>query len=126
MSRARAHAGTPVTLTVDGIAIPATLNGTRTAQSFAENLPFSITLRRYESDYCTPTRPLPVKESETQHGWANGDIGLFGGWFTLLFAGEEHSRSTPGVMVIGRIGDGALETVRRLPETISLTVARQA
>lgn len=115
---------TPVMLTVGSTKIPATLNDTRTAQGFLQKLPFTISLQRYEVDYCAPTAPLDTDQKETQHGWSNGDIGLFGGWFTLLFDGEESSVNTPGVMVIGHIDQPHLDQVKQLGDAITLTVER--
>ncbi|MEU9456512.1 cyclophilin-like fold protein [Streptomyces sp. NPDC048277] len=123
MPHQTAEHGTPVTLTVGSTVIPATLNNTLTARRFKEKLPFTITLQRYADDYCGPAAPLETDEAGQQAGWKNGDIGYFGGWFTILFDGQEHSRSTTGVMIIGRVDDGHLDTVRKLDSSITVTVA---
>jgi len=122
MSDQNTHDGTAITLRVGNTVIPATLNNTITAQCFKETLPFSITLNRYEVDYCASAAPLKTDESDRQSGWTNGDIGHFGGWFTILFDGEEKSKETSGVVIIGRIDDGHLDTVRSLGHPVRITV----
>ncbi|MHA6884493.1 cyclophilin-like fold protein [Ralstonia pseudosolanacearum] len=122
MSSPKNDAGTPITLTVGGTVVPATLNNTLTARRFREKLPFTMTLQRYEVDYCASTAPLETDAAEQQSGWTNGDIGYFGGWFTLLFDGQETSRDTSGVMIIGRIADKHLDAVRGLVHSIKVTV----
>ena len=118
-----APSSTPITLTTGTTVIPATLNNTLTAQRFKDQLPFTITLQRYSDDYCGTAAPLPSDEAEQQAGWKNGDIGHFGGWFTILFDGQEHSHSHTEVMIIGRVDDGYLDTVRTLGSSITVTVA---
>jgi len=127
MPQHTAEGGTPITVTVGGTVIPATLNDTLTARRFKDKLPFTITLQRYANDYCGTAAPLAIDESEQQNGWTNGDIGYFGGWFTILFDGQEHSHTHTGVMIIGRVDDDHLDTVRRLSGSITVTVdlARQ-
>ncbi|MEV7391991.1 cyclophilin-like fold protein [Streptomyces sp. NPDC091215] len=123
MPHPTAQGSTPITLTAGNTVIPAALNGTLTARRFKDELPFTITLQRYSDDYRATAAPLETDESQQQSGWKNGDIGYFGGWFTILFDGQEHSRNHTGVMIIGRVADGYLDTVRGLDGTITVTVA---
>ncbi|KUM78416.1 cyclophilin-like fold protein [Streptomyces curacoi] len=123
MPHQTAEDGAPSTLTVGSTVIPATLNTTLTAQRFKDKLPFTISLQRYTDDYCGTATPLDTDEAEQQAGWKNGDIGYFGGWFTILFDGQEHSHTHTEVMIIGRVDEGHLDTVRWLDSSITVTVA---
>ena len=60
---------------------------------------------------------------ETQIGWKNGDISLGGGWFALLYGGEETSGEYKEMMIIGHIHDGDLELIGQMPERVTLTVS---
>jgi len=122
MPNQEADAGTPIILKVDTTLIPATLNKTLTARRFREKLPFTIALQRYESDYCSSAPPLETDDTERQFGWKNGDIGYFGGWFTILFGGQESSKNTSGVLIIGRVDEGHLDAVRGLGRSITVTI----
>ena len=53
-------------------------------------------------------------------GWKNGDIMQSGGWFALLYGGEEQSASYGKMMIIGHVEDN--DALKMLPETIHLTV----
>ena len=59
---------------------------------------------------------------ETQSGWKNGDISLAGGWFAVLFDGEEESKNYHGMMVIGHIEEESLDLVKALPAQVKFTV----
>ncbi len=84
MARAANTPWTPVDLIVGASVIPATLNSTLTARSLEEQRPLTISLQRYETDYCAPTAPRPSRGREAGRGWTNGAIGYFDGWFTLI------------------------------------------
>jgi hypothetical protein len=114
---------TRVTLTIEDVVVPATLNNTVTAQAFIERLPFTVTASKAEYDFCGTTGDLPCKETERQAGWKNGDIGYSRGWFALFHDGEEHSSSYTSEMIIGHIDDEYLETIRGLSGSIKITVA---
>ena len=60
--------------------------------------------------------------TETQNGWKNGDISLAGGWFAVLFDGEEQSGSYSGMMIIAHIDEENLHLVKELPENVKFTV----
>ena len=116
------QASTPITLTVGDVVIPATLNTTLTARRFKDKLPFTASLERYTDDYCGTAPPLQTDAAELQAGWQNGDISYADGWFAVLFDGQERSRSHTGMMIIGRVDDGYLESVRKLDSSIAVTV----
>ena len=114
---------TPVMLMVNERVIPAVMNDTHAARDFMKRLPFHITMHRYSVDYCGTAASGEFDPAETQNGWKNGDISLAGGWFALLFDGEEASQSYNGMMIIGHIDERDLPAVRNLSDTIRLTVA---
>lgn len=115
--------GTRVTINIGGDKIPATLNNTTTAREFTKTLPFTVTADPGAFDFCATADPLPVKDSETQAGWRNGDIGYNRGWFALFRSGEEQSRSHTSEMIIGHIDDRYLDTLRDIHESVEITVA---
>lgn len=107
-------------LMVEDNRIPAVLNDTKAARDFAKRLPFQITCRDSGVDYCGAAARGRFDPSELSTGWENGDIMLSGGWFALLYDGEEHSKELGQMMIIGHFDD--LEAVKNLPETIHLKV----
>ena len=84
---------TPIVLKVNDTVIPATLNDTVAAQDFKKRMPFNVSGYRSEVDYCCTATSGKYNPAETQSGWKNGDISLAGGWFAVLFDGEENSAS---------------------------------
>jgi len=115
--------GTAVILTVGNTAIPATLNNNKTAHDLISRLPYTITLQRYENDYCgIITDPFVYDKNDAHNGWKNGDIDLAGNHFSILFDGEEDSGSYSNMITLGRI-DGDLSAIRSLGNTIKLTVS---
>ena len=116
---------TPVTITVGDIVIPATLNDTVTAKALAESLPYTVSGYRSEFDYCCAEgNALPTDNSELQDGWKNGDLLYGGGWFAILFAGEEQSASHSDLMIVGSIDEGHLDKVGQLGSDITLTMEK--
>ncbi|MEV6056166.1 hypothetical protein [Streptomyces sp. NPDC052107] len=65
--------------------------------------------RALPCDYCGTAPPLETDAAQQQAGRKNGDIGYAGGWFALLFDGQEHSQSCTGMMISGHV-----DTVRAL------------
>ena len=113
---------TPIVLKANSIAIPATLNDTVAAQDFKKRLPFKVSGHRSAVDYCCAAACGVFDPMETQAGWKNGDISLAGGWFAVLFDGEEQSDAYPGMMVIAHIEDEHLPLVKALPPSVKFTV----
>jgi hypothetical protein len=94
------------------------------AQDLISRLPYTITLHRYEYDYCgVMGNPLIYDEKDKHNGWRNGDIDFVvdGNYFSILFDGEEVSGSYSHMITIGRI-DGDLTVIKSLGNTIKLTV----
>jgi hypothetical protein len=117
--------GTAVTLTVGDAVIPATLNDNKAAQDLISRLPYTITLHRYEYDYCgVMDNPLEYDKKDEHNGWKNGDIdfAVVGNYFSILFDGEEVSESYSNMITLGRI-DEDLSVIKSLGNTIGITVA---
>lgn len=55
-------------------------------------------------------------------GWKNGDISLGGGWFALLYSGDEKSAIYHNMMIIGHIADENLDKVKTMQKRVSLTI----
>lgn len=113
---------TPIVLKAAGVEIPAVLNDTVAARDFAKRLPFTVSGFRSPVDYCCSAACGRFDPAETQTGWKNGDISLAGGWFAVLFGGEEQSGAYHGMMVIAHIDEEHLDAVRALPEEVRFTV----
>ncbi len=113
---------TPITLKVDNFIIPATLNDTVAAKDFKTRLPFVVSGYRSTFDYCCSAEGGEYDPDEIQSGWKNGDISLGGGWFAILFEGEEQSSSYTDMMIIAHIDDENLHLVKSLPENVTFTV----
>ena len=101
----------------------AKLNDTEAAKDFEKRLPFRCSGFDSGIDYCCSAAAGRYDPTELQTGWKNGDISLGGGWFALLYGGEEQSKDYKNMMIIGRINDADLPVVRAMPEHVSFTVA---
>lgn len=113
---------TDVVIRTGTVDIPATLNDSVAAQDFRKRLPFKVSGRRSAVDYCCTTDSGRYDPAETQSGWKNGDISLAGGWFAILFDGEEKSGDYHGMMVIAHIEEEHLPLVKGLPDSVNFTV----
>jgi len=113
---------TPIIITTDGITIPATLNNTVATQDFKKRLPFVVSGHRSSVDYCCTAESGEYDPEELQSGWKNGDISLAGGWFAVLFDGEESSKTYSSMMIIAHIDEEHLDLVKALPAKVTFTV----
>lgn len=52
----------------------------------------------------------------------NGDIDLAGGWFAVLFDGEDKSQQYRGIMIIAHIEEEYLPLVKGLPDMVQFVV----
>ena len=111
---------TRIRITDGKCSISAMLNDTKAAREFGRRLPFQVTCHDSGIYYCGSAARGRFDPSETAAGWNNGDIMLSGGWFALLYGGQERSKDYGQTMIIGHFDD--LDTVRNLPETVHLTV----
>ncbi|WPC76333.1 cyclophilin-like fold protein [Vibrio porteresiae] len=114
---------TPIILKCQNTVIPATLNDSVAAQDFRKRIPFKTSGYRSTFDYCCTAKEGKFDPAEKQHGWKNGDISLAGGWFAVLFSGEEQSASYGDIMVIAHIDDEHLHLVEGLSADVTFTVA---
>ena len=111
-----------VVITDGTVKLRALLNDTLAARDFEKRLPF--TCIGYDSgiDYCCSAASGIYDPLEMQTGWKNGDISLGGGWFALLYGGEETSEEYRNMMIIGHILEDDLEMVKEMPERVTRTI----
>ncbi len=122
-SREVAPDGTPIILEMNGTEVRAVLNDTLTAKEFMKLLPYSVTVSRAADDLCGSVREeLPSDPTEGQKSWELGEIGWFGGWFTILVDHEERFSNMPGVMIIGKVVDADMDTVTAFTGRVDITV----
>lgn len=101
----------------------AVLNDTVAARDFEKRLPFTVSGYDSGIDYCCTAASGVYDPMETQCGWKNGDISLGGGWFALLYGGQEQSSEYRNMMIIGHIYDEDLELIKEMPGKVNLTVS---
>ncbi|MBU3213818.1 hypothetical protein LL033_13635 [Clostridium estertheticum] len=111
-----------IVIKAGNVIIPATLNVTVAAKDFETRMPFAVKGTDSGIDYCCVASEGKSKSSEKQTGWKNGDINLAGGWFALLYGGEEQSQAYSDMMIIGHIDEENLQLVKDLPDTVTFTV----
>ena len=108
----------------DGITtLHASLNDTVAAKDLEKRLPLVVSGYDSGIDYCCTAASGLFDPTETQVGWKNGDISLGGGWFALLYGGEEQSATYRDMMIVGRIDDEDLPLIAKMPERVTLTVS---
>lgn len=111
-----------IKITANGVVILATLNDTVAAKDFEQRLPFKTTGNDSGIDYCCITKEGKYDRNELQDGWNNGDIGFGGGWFALLYGGQEESEVYKDQMIIGHMDDGFEALIERLPSSVEFLV----
>ncbi len=87
------HNAARLVITSGDVTVKAKLNETMAARDLMNRLPMTVTGFDSGVDYCCVCRDSVLDESEMQDGWKNGDINLSGGWFAILYGGEEQSAS---------------------------------
>lgn len=107
------------------VKIRAFLNDTLAAKDFEKRLPFTCSGYDSGMDYCCSAANGLYDPLETQTGWKNGDISLGGGWFALLYGGEEKSSEYKDMMIIGHILEDDLKLVKNMPERVTLKVTAE-
>lgn len=114
---------TPIILDMNGTEVHGFINNTVTAQAFLQLLPYTVTVNRAADDLCgTVLEELPVDAAETKTEWKIGEIGWFGGWFTILCDHEEQFSNMPGISIIGTINDEEIPFVASLTGTVDIAV----
>lgn len=95
-----------ITLHFGDTPVSGVLNGTETARAFARELPCRIRVSGTGVDFCgqMPFK-LPYRAEQVQHGWKNGSINYNpgGGWFAVLFDGEEGSHRYGDQVNMGQV-----------------------
>lgn len=112
-----------ITITSGNTVLHATLNDTMAAKDFSQRLPLAVSGYDSGIDYCCTAASGVFDPAEMQTGWKNGDISLGGGWFALLYGGQEQSNAYRNMMIIGHILDKDLKLIKTLPEKATFTVA---
>lgn len=111
-----------ISITDGTTVLRAVLNDTVAAKDFEKRLPFSCSGYDSGIDYCCTAANGIYDPTEMQCGWKNGDISLGGGWFALLYGGEEQSSAYNNMMIIGHILSEDLPLIKRMPERVNLKV----
>lgn len=109
-------------ITDGNVILYADLNDTVAANDFAKRLPCNFSGSDSGIDYCCTAANGVYDPLETQTGWKNGDISLGGGWFALLYGGEEQSKSYRNMMIIGQLDEKSLKQVHSLPDKVNFYV----
>ncbi|WP_373845143.1 cyclophilin-like fold protein [Clostridium sp.] len=105
------------------VVVRAVLNDTVAAKDFEKRLPFRCSGYDSGIDYCCTAASGVYDPTETQVGWKNGDISLGGGWFALLYGGEEQSKNYANMMIIGHIDEEDLSIVKEMSSKVNLIVS---
>ena len=102
-------------ITSGTVTVKAKLNNTQAARDLMNRLP--MTVEGYDSgvDYCCTCRDGVIDEQEMQDGWKNGDINLSGGWFAILYGGEEQS-SSYHQMIVAHLSEEDNRLIQTLPK----------
>lgn len=115
-----------IRMAFDETIIFAELNDTETAKAFAEKLPATITVSGTGIDFCGHIPwTLPYEQSQVKYGWKNGSVNYNpeGGWFALLFDGEQNSSSYGDQVNIGHITSN-LSILRNLEGSFDVLIEK--
>lgn len=119
---AQSSGGTAIILTMNGTDVHGTLNDTLIAQEFAELLPYSVAVSRAADDLCGGVREsLESDPTENFDGWKIGQIGWFGGWFTILVDNEENFADM-SVPIIGAVDEEDLAFVQSMTGRVEIEI----
>ncbi len=106
--------------------IEGVLGDSETARAFAALLPVRVRVSGTGIDFCGAAPfELPYEKSQVGFGWTNGDINYNpdGGWFAVLFDGEQDSRRYGDQVNIGRV-TSPLERLHALSGAYEVLVER--
>ena len=118
--------GVKICLKFGETTVPAELNETETARTFAKRLPVTIRVRGTGIDFCGQMPfDLPHERCQVQCGWSNGDVNYNpgGGWFALLFDDEENSARYGDQVNMGHV-TGSLAALHALSGSYDLVIER--
>ena len=102
-------------ITSGDLTVKAKLNDSMAARDLMNRLPMTVTGFDSGIDYCCECRDGALDESEMQDGWENGDINLSGGWFAILYGGEEQSASYHQ-MIVAYLTEEDNQLIQTLPK----------
>ena len=91
------------------------MNDSFAARDFMNRLPMTVTGEDSGVDYCCELEDGAIDETELQDGWENGDINAYGGWFAILYGGEEQSASYRQ-MIIAHLDEADNRLIQILPK----------
>ena len=118
----RAENTTAIIMDMNGTEVHATLNDTVTAQEFMKLLPYEVTVSRAADDLCgSVSEELDSDAGENSDGWKLGEIGWFGGWFTIL-VDNEAAFANHSVMIIGTVDEADLPYVQSLTGQVDISI----
>lgn len=106
----------------DGKEIHASLKNTKSAEKFAALFPYHASGYDSGIDYCCAADTEHNFEEDVQTGWKNGDVGFGGGWFSILYAGEEQSSAYTDMVIVAHVDESDLKLVKQLPKTTDFVV----
>ena len=109
------HNAARLVITSGEVTVKAKFNNTLAARDLMNRLP--MTVEGYDSgvDYCCTCHDGVIDEQEMQDGWKNGDINLSGGWFAILYGGEEQSASYHQ-MIVAHLSEEDNRLIQTLPK----------
>ena len=105
-----------------GITLFAALNDTVAAKDLIKRLPCTFNGSDSGIDFCCTASSGNYDPAEIQTGWKNGDISLGGGWFAVLYGGEEQSAAYTDMMIVGHLEQDSLSKIPLLPKRVKFTV----
>lgn len=97
------------------VTVKARMNNTMAARDFMNRLPMTVTGFDSGIDYCCECKDGALDESEMQDGWKNGDINLSGGYFAILYDGEDQSASYRQ-MIVAHLSEEDNCLIQTLPQ----------
>ena len=104
------------------VTVKAKMNDSFAARGFMNRLPLTIKGNNSGVDYCCELEDGVMDESEMQDGWKNGDINASGGWFAILYSGEERS-ATYRQMIIAHLDEEDNRLVQTLPKEVEFRLS---
>ncbi len=109
------HNAARLVITSGEVTVKAKLNNTLAVRDLMNRLP--MTVEGYDSgvDYCCTCQDGVIDAQEMQDGWKNGDINLSGGWFAILYGGEEQSASYHQ-MIVAHLSEEDNRLIQTLPK----------
>ncbi len=116
---------TRICMDFDGTLVHAKLNDTETAQAFAAKLPTQVGVSGTGMDFCGRMPfSLPYEQDQVHHGWTNGDLNYNpgGGWFAVLFDGQEVSGRYGDQVNMGQVDAADLQLLHGLGGTYQVRV----